>query len=188
MQDTVYIVAKGDGWDAIEEVPKGSIIYGVNDACLRTPEITHTFHMHDLYEYGRNRVTESSTRLLKRHVEQYPDMELYSLKEYRDFPSSKVYPLEEVVEFFNLPAPYFTSGPEYAIAYAIMKGFKHIYYLGLNMSVGKEYIDQKPGCEFWTGIAIGRGCKVYIQHEYSSLLKSRDSNLYGYFTKQWRVY
>jgi len=51
MSKHVYILGKGDGWDKIKEAPKGSVIYGVNDACLRTPEVTHTFHMHDLKDF-----------------------------------------------------------------------------------------------------------------------------------------
>jgi len=189
MEKTVYILGKGDGWDAIEEAPKDSIIYGVNDACLRTPEVTHTFHMHDLYEYGKAKVTESSTRLLKRHCELHPEMELYSIKHYKDFPNCKIYPLDEVLEYFNLPIPYFTSGPEYMIAYAIMKENPDVLALhGLNMSVGKEYIDQKPGVEFWIGLALGKGIKVLLQHEHTSIMKTRDSKLYGYFMKQWRIY
>ena len=52
----------------------------------------------------------------------------------------------------------------------------------------EEWHQQKPGMEFWMGMAMGRGITLHIQHEHSSLLKSRDSKLYGYFTKQWRIY
>jgi len=188
MPNTVYLLGKGDGWDEIKDAPKGATIYGVNDACLRTPEVTHTFHMHNLYEYGKNQVTESSTKLLKLHCEKHPEMELFSIKRYPDFPSCKEYPLDDILEYFNLPIPYISSGPEYMIAYAIREGFDEMYFYGLNMSVQKEYIDQKPGMEFWIGVAIGKGIKVHLQHEHTSMLKTRDSKLYGYFIKQWIIY
>jgi len=188
MAKTVYLVGKGNGWDEIKSVPKGSIIYGVNDACLRTPEVTHTFHMHDLYNYGKDRVTESSTRLLKTHFEKYPEHKLYSIKRYSEFPMCEEYPLDEIIEYFNPPIAYFTSGPEYMMAWAIKEGFEEVYFYGLNMSVGKEYIDQKPGMEYWLGVMHGRGIKTYLQHEESSLMKSRDSKLYGYFINQWINY
>jgi len=188
MPKRVYLLGKGDGWDAIKEVPKGSIIYGVNDACLRSPEVTHTFHMHDLRNFYKNKVTESSTRLLINHCKDHPEMPLYTTVPYKDIPNAILYPLEEVVDYFKLPVPYFTSGPEYMIAWAIKEGFEEIHMYGLNMTVHKEYIDQKPGVEFWTGIALGKGIKVFIQHRQSSILKTRDGDLYGYFMKQWYIY
>jgi hypothetical protein len=188
MPKEVYLLGKGDGWPEIKNVPKGSIIYGVNDACLRTPEVTHTFHMHDLKDFGKAGVTESSTKLMKLHCEKYPKMPLYTVRRYKDFPEAILYPLEEIIDHFKLPIPYFTSGPEYMIAWAIREGFEDIYLYGLNMTVEKEYIDQKPGMEFWVGIALGKGIRVHLQHEQTSILKTRDSNLYGYLMKQWRIY
>ena len=73
-------------------------------------------------------------------------------------------------------------------AWAIREGFKELSLLGLNMTVYKEYIEQKPGMEFWLGIALGKGIKINLQHDQCSLLKTRDSNIYGYFMRQWRVY
>jgi len=188
MSKHVYILGKGDGWDKIKEAPKGSVIYGVNDACLRTPEVTHTFHMHDLKDFHRNKVTESSTKLLINHCNDYPDMPLYTVRRYPEFPNAILYPLEDIVDFFKLPIAYFTSGPEYAMAWAIKEGFDEMTLYGLNMSVHEEYHSQKPGMEFWIGIALGRGVKVNLQHEQTSLLKTRSGELYGYLMKQWRLY
>ncbi len=188
MSDHVYLLGKGDGWDEIKDVPEGSTIYGVNDACLRTPAVTHTFHMHDLKDFSRNKVTESSTNLMQLHCEKHPEMELYSVRLLKEFPNLILYPLEDIVDYFKLPIAYFSSGPEYMIAWAIREGFKEMSLFGLNMTVDKEYIEQKPGMEFWIGIALGKGLKVNLQHDHCSLLKTRDSNLYGYFMRQWRVY
>jgi hypothetical protein len=185
---TVYLLGKGDGWDEIKTVPKGSTIYGVNDACLRTPEVTHTFHMHDLKGFHKNKVTESSTKLLINHCKDYPEMPLYTVKCYKEIPNAILYPLEDVIDHFNLPAAYFSSGPEYMIAWAIREGFDEMTLYGLNMSVHEEYHTQKPGMEFWIGMALGKGMKVNLQHNLTSLLKTRSGDLYGYFMKQWRNY
>jgi len=184
----VYLLGKGDGWDEIKKVPKGSIIYGVNDACLRTPEVTHTFHMHDLKDFGKNKITESSTKLLKLHCEKHPEMPLFSVRRYKDFPNLILYPLEDIIDYFKLPIAYFCSGPEYMIAYAIKEGFKEMTLYGLNMSdQHTEYVQQKPGMEFWLGMAMGRGIKVNLQLDKTSLFKTKDSKIYGYFMKQWRL-
>jgi len=144
--------------------------------------------MHDLKKFNEQEITHSSTKLLAEYAKDHPDMDIFSVKKWSKIPHIKEYPLDEIVEHFKLPVPYFTSGPEYIIAYAIYSGYDEISYLGLNMTVGKEYIDQKPGMEFWTGMALGRGIKVNLQHNVTSLLKTRDSHLYGYLTKQWRIY
>jgi len=188
MSKVVYLLGKGDGWDAIKDVPKGSVIYGVNDACLRTPEVTHTFHMHDLKDFHNNKVTESSTRLMINHCQEHPEMPLYTVRRYKEFPNCILYPLEEVTDYFKLPTPYFSSGPEYMIAWAIKEGFEEMYLYGLNMSSHEEYYEQKPGMEFWLGLALGRGMKVHMQWKQTSLLKTKDDKLYGYFMKQWRNY
>jgi hypothetical protein len=188
MPKTVYLLGKGDGWDEIKEAPKGSIIYGVNDACLRSPEVTHTFHMHDLRDLKKAKMTESSTKLLANHCLEHPEMPFYTVKHCKEYPNALLYPIEEVIDYFKLPVPYFTSGPEYMIAWAIKEGFEEINFYGLNMTVSKEYIDQKPGMEFWIGIALGKGIKINLQHKQTSLLKTRDGLLYGYFMKQWYIY
>lgn len=190
MKDTVYLLGKGDGWDKVYDIQNRNDVevWGVNDACLRTPGLDKTFHMHDLYEFSHTEPNISSTKLFVDYCNEHPEMEVFTVKSWEKIPHLKEYPVDEIIEYFNLPIPYFTSGPEYMIAYAIYKGFKNINYLGLNMTVKQEYIDQKPGMEFWTGVALGKGCNVNLQHDTTSIMKTRDSLLYGYLIKQWRIY
>ena len=183
----IHILGKGDGWEEIKNVPSGSIIYGCNDAFLRTPEVTHTFHMHDLDKFLKDEKTASSTRLCILRANKNPGMEFYSIKEFDSIPHLKEYPLDEIIEHFKLPVAYFTSGPDYMIAYAVYAGATELNYYGLNMSVHEEWYYQKPGVEFWTGIAMGRGITVNIQYENTSLFKTRNSEIYGYNIRQWRT-
>jgi len=181
----VHILGKGEGWHAIKDVPKGSNIYGINDAFLRTPEVTKTFHMHDLEIFLKKPSTHSSTNLCIQHANEKPEMDFYSLYAWNKIPHCKEYPLNEITERFH--TSYFTSSIEYAIAYALWEGVDELYLHGINMTVKQEYIDQKPGVEFWIGVAKGMGVKVHTQDEYTSLLKSRNGLLYGYNIRQWKV-
>lgn len=183
--DVIYILGKGDGWEDIKDAPKGSVIFGTNDCFLRTPEVTHTFHMHDLNAFLENQDTHSSTKLCVEYAKERPDMPFFTVKEFKQMPSAKLYPLKEIIDHFKVC--YFTSTIEYMIAYALWKGCNELKYRGVNMTVKNEYIEQKPGMEFWTGMAMGMGVKVELQHPHTSLLKTKNGLLYGYLINQWRV-
>jgi hypothetical protein len=185
-EKVVNILGKGDGWDKISEAKEG-VIYGCNDSFLRTPEVSVTFHMHDLNKFANAKNTASSTKLTALNANKRPDMEFYSIYKWPNIPHCKEYPLDEIINYFDLPIPYFTSTIEYMIAFALWRGCEIMNLYGCNMTVKQEYVEQKPGMEFWIGMAMGRGCKVNLQHEYTSLLKTRNSELYGYNMKQWRI-
>jgi len=179
----VNILAKGSGWDKIPEKPEG-VVYGVNDAFLRTP-CDITFHMHDLNVWENRPESESSTKLIVMAANRNPRMEFYTIRPYSKIPHAKPYPLDEIVKHFN--SNYFTNGISFIIAYAIWKGATVINLYGVNMTVEEEYIAQKPNVEYWLGRAEGMGIEVNYQWEYTSLKKSKDGLLYGYFFDQWRL-
>lgn len=100
-----------------------------------------------------------------------------------DCPRNEVYPLEEVVAdlFPNFKrgkdtTRYFTSGPCYALALAIHKGYKRIEFYGIEMESNSEYIYQRDGIGLFFGIALGRGIEMFIPEK--SLMFY--SPLYGY--------
>lgn len=191
MKKIINILAKGDGWEKIKEitdkpVEERGLIYGVNDAFLRTPEVDVTFHMHDLDVFSKDKETASSTKLCIQRAKNKPEMRFISIKKFSKIPHCEEYPLQEIIEYFKLPIAYITSGIEYMIAYALMEGVDVLNYFGCNMTVKQEYIEQKPGMEFWTGMAMGMGVEVNLQLEKTSLLKTKDGLLYGYNIRQFK--
>lgn len=188
----IHILGKGEGWEEIKDVKEGEIIYGVNDSFLRVPKVTHTFHMHDMDEYYENERTHSSTKLCAIHGKEKPEMEFYSLYEWKMVPHSKAYPLDEIVNHFGVC--YFNSTLDYMLAFAIYSGATEISLYGVNMTQKEEWRSQKPGVEFWIGVAMGKGIKVNIQHDYTSLFKSkvwdgekyRFEEIYGYYIPQFK--
>lgn len=179
----INILGKGAGWNEIPDKPDG-LVYGINDACLRT-KVDVTFHMHHLDEFAINEHTESSTRLFKQYACDHPEMEIYTTRKWDEIPHAKEYPFEDIIDKFKIC--YFSCTVDYALAYALYAGAKQINLYGINMTVNEEYREQKPGVEFWCGMALGMGTKLIYQPRWTSLFKTRDGLLYGYKTNQWRV-
>lgn len=193
-----HILGKGHGWEKIKDIldelkEARGVIYGVNDAFLRTPEVDVTVHCHDLAKFLAKKDTHSSTKLTIKRANDNPEMEFISIYPYHKIKTCKEFPIVEVSKFFNLPVAYYTSGIEYMIAYAMWRAeqegqpLKEMNYYGCNMTVKDEYKEQKPGMEFWTGMAMGRGVKVNFQLYNTSLLKTKDGLLYGYNIRQFRL-
>jgi hypothetical protein len=79
------------------------------------------------------------------------------------------YPIENMIEKFGR---YFTNTISYMIAYAIECGATDIMLAGVDMAAVDEYGAQRPSCEYFLGIAKGRGINVEIPLV-SDLLKCR---------------
>ena len=92
------------------------------------------------------------------------------------------YPLSEIVEFFG--TDYFTGTVDYMMALAIYEGATSIDMYGVLMESDTEYWYQKSGVDFWCGQAMGRGIKVTVHGAKSTIMKTPNGLLYGYYTKQ----
>jgi len=95
-------------------------------------------------------------------------------KEYDWYPKAMSYPLTHMRKKYRT---YFTSSIAYMIALAVEMEYKHIALFGIHMASSEEYTHQKGACEYWLGVAEGRGADVFIAPE-SEVLKS--VNLYAY--------
>lgn len=89
-------------------------------------------------------------------------------------PAGQLYPVSDILAQFR---PYFTSTVSWMIALAIHEGVDEIGLWGVDMELSGEYSTQRPSCEYFIGIAEGRGIKVTVP-ESSGLLKA--SHLYGF--------
>jgi hypothetical protein len=100
---------------------------------------------------------------------------LYMKDHYDIFPTSVKYPLEEVVNYLKC-SRYFTNTISYMIALAIAQQYTDIAIYGVDMAVGSEYEHQRPSCEYFMGIAEGRGINTYLPDTCDLL---RTNFLYG---------
>lgn len=113
----------------------------------------------------------------KKHINDLKSFSIpiYMQQAHDDIGASVRFPVEELCE--TLGAKYFTNCPSYMIGFAIAMGFEEIYIVGVDMATDTEYAVQRCNCEYWIGIARGRGIKCHVP-EMSDLLKC--AGLYGY--------
>lgn len=88
------------------------------------------------------------------------------------------FPLRAVITPFPR---YFNNTISYLIALAILMEYEELHLYGVDMAqdalIQAEFAHQRPSCEFFLGVAVGRGIRVHIP-EGSDLLKT--TFLYGF--------
>ena len=107
---------------------------------------------------------------------------VYNCQVFPDIPTSIRFPIELMTEEFGMPRTgfvnpthkdgYWTNSISMMIALAIYEQFELIEIYGVDMAVGTEYNEQRPSCEYYIGIAKGRGIEVRLPAE-CDLLKAR---------------
>lgn len=85
----------------------------------------------------------------------------------KEWPSSVGFPKDAVTDTFGR---YFTNSISWMIAHAIMENAEEIHVYGVDMAQTSEYGSQRPSCEYFLGLAVGLGIKVYVPPT-SDLLK-----------------
>lgn len=155
------------GWD----------IWPINELYMEMPQLearaTAWFQLHGL-EPPTARDPNHKAWLAK---QKFP---VFMWWQHPEIPNSVRYPLEQVLHmatdgYTNSGANYFTNTISWLIALAVAYGYKRIALYGVDMAqdnpVGQEYAKQRPSCEFWIGVAKGRGIQVDIPPE-SDLLQT----------------
>jgi hypothetical protein len=69
-------------------------------------------------------------------------------------PHCKPFPKADVEQFFG---HYFTSTPQWMMAFAMMRGFRNFAVYGIHLATEQEYREQRPGFEYLIGRLLGKG-------------------------------
>ena len=93
---------------------------------------------------------------------------LYRQQHWPEIPNSVRFPIEEVVARFG---KYITNSISMQMAFAMHMGYGEIQLFGVDMSAGTEWEYQRPNAEYFIGMAVAMGIKVYIPGE-SDLCKT----------------
>ena len=131
------------------------------------------------------------------YIKQGPDRPIYFQKHQPDIPGSKVFPREEIQQFFATPKGpnrYFSCTVTWQIAFAIYEGFERIELWGFALSDSKPnasdcYTHERPCFFYWVKQARDRGIEVVYQPEVMKIPfvpgdpDTYDGLLYGYETK-----
>jgi hypothetical protein len=100
---------------------------------------------------------------------------IYMQRVFKDVPASLRYPRERMLAEYPR---YFTSHAAWMVALALSEGVTHLGFYGIHYALDEEHKKQRTGCEFWMGIATGRG--VQIVNPPGSPLCREPAWLYGY--------
>ncbi len=178
----VAIVGTSHSWKLAPFDDESFEIWGVNNAFLNTNgrRCTRWFDIHFFEKKEDKWFRRWNQNFRGKTVNDYiEDLKklpcpVYMQQKWPEIPNSKRFPIEEVVGRFGA---YITNSISMQLAYAIHLGFGEIQIFGVDMSVGTEWEYQRPNCEYFIGIAVGMGIKVYVPGE-SDLVKTMF--LYGY--------
>jgi hypothetical protein len=158
--------------------------WGVNNLHIVMPKTpwTRWFELHSIAFDGIKYLRRGSDNFRGQSVQQYLEsinnlnIPCYMQKPWNVIPHAVPFPLDAILKEF--PRRYFTNTISWMIALAIMEGFKEIGIWGVDMAVSSplrqqnEYSHQRPSCEYFIGLAEGKGIKVHLPDE-CDLLKSR---------------
>jgi hypothetical protein len=100
---------------------------------------------------------------------------IYMQEHYASIPQSIRYPKERVLSEFRR---YFSSQAAWMIALALTEGVTHLGFFGVHYAMRTEREFQRAGCEYWMGVAEGRGVQL-VMPEGCPLLHE-PKLLYGY--------
>lgn len=151
-------------------------IWGLNGAYDAVPRFDRWFDVHSLEvlkKYHESRYFEFLAKAGDKVMMAHKTSEL---------PNAKLFPCQELVAKYGR---YFTNTVAWLIAYAIEELMKldpndgeklTIGLWGVNMAMDTEYSIQRPSCEYFLGVAEGKGIDVIIP-ETSEIMKC--SFLYG---------
>lgn len=93
---------------------------------------------------------------------------IYMQDHYDEIPASVRWPRREINEWSKrvlgkeVEPDYFTSTPGQMVATAAFLGAGEIALYGIDLLEQEEYAYQRPGCEYWIGVARGLGIHVHI--------------------------
>ena len=167
-------------------------IWGVNNLYPHIPRATRWFEIHEITQTGETFLRRGDTKFRGQPVNDYlkemgiwtqeKNCPVYMQKHWDLVPTSVPYPVEEMLKKYG---GYFTNSVSWMIALAIQEGAEEIHVYGVDMAVHTEYHHQRPSCEYFLGVAVGMGIKVYIPPE-ADLMKTRF--LYGFQEPQERAW
>lgn len=148
-------------------------IWGLNDQPWTMPRVDVLFELH-----------KPDVIKAEGHWDRLKELKIpvFMQEKYPEIPSSVEYPLAMVRERYTVAGcdhPYLTCSASLMMAVAIesLPTALTLDVYGVDMAQDTEFSHQRPSCEFWMGVAYGRGIKLSVQQS-SDLLKT--SFLYGY--------
>jgi hypothetical protein len=160
--DTINIVGRGKG---MELAPKENC-WGINCIILERSVDLH-FDMHTDGKMNEKQIARRELVIKQTKQMNIPVYACHAIPE----TTYIRYPIEDIIKEFR--TGYFSNGICYMIALALYKGVKELNFYGVNhtrLNMIDEYTIQKPGVDYWLGVALGRGVKCNIHGVMSEIM------------------
>jgi hypothetical protein len=155
-------------------------IWGLNDQPWTMPRIDVLFELH-----------KPDVIKAEGHWDRLKTLNIpvFMQQHYDEIPASVEYPMAMVRDRYTIAGcdkPFLTCSASLMLAVAVESEPKpeRIDVFGIDMAQDTEYSHQRPSCEFFLGVAHGRGIQLSLQHS-SDLLKA--PFIYGYEDEQQSV-
>jgi hypothetical protein len=160
-------------------------IWGINDIYRHIPRFDRFFQLHKPEQLDKEHKAhpERDNAEINRASIMNMQCPVYLQEADPEIPHTIKFPLQELIDTFSPyfvepeHTKYFTNTIAYLLAFAIYEGFEEIHVYGVDMAMSSEFSQQRPSCEFWLGVAVGRGSKIHVPNQ-ADLLKARF--LYAY--------
>lgn len=149
-------------------------IWTLNQHHQEVPRTSRIFAMH---AFAVEEIEDGGAHLKNLSAATVP---VYMLDKHPKVPTSVKYPRDLMWEKYQIPNRdklYSTNTVSWMIGLAIEEGFAEIQTFGVNMAQDTEYGHQRPSCEWWLGVAFGRGIRV-VPNRSSDILNTMFE--YGY--------
>lgn len=179
----VAIVGTSHSWSLAPFDDESFEIWGVNNGFINfeNRRCTRWFDVHFFEKKGdvwfRRWANTFRGKTVNDYIEDLKKIPcpVYMQQKWPEIPNSEKFPIEDIIARFGT---YITNSISMQMAYAIHKGYGEIALYGVDMSAGTEWEYQRPNCEYFIGMAVGMGIKVFIPGE-SDLVKTLFLYAYG---------
>lgn len=167
-------------------------IWGMNSLYALVPRLNRLYEIHPRSHFRKDLNRAELQQIGVDHYEylksrpgpgQPGHMPIFMQEAYPEIPASVPWPRNEINAWTQAmfgpeaEVDYFTSTPGQMIVHAIFEGYSEIQLYGIDLLQAEEYAYQRPGAEYWIGIARGLGIKVVVPPS-SAILKA--NYVYGY--------
>ncbi len=170
--DKIMILAQGPSWyQCPDKVPEGTEIWGSN-SIYRDHPVDRLFFGHDI----RSNILDDDYDLVPNLNKM--GVPVYTSGIFKVLKKSAQIPLLELMQEFHVG--FFLNVITFMIGVAILQKPKSIDLFGVDMrpdAGGESFQNEKGSVEFWCGVAVGRGIKIWTTPE-SFILKTKQEGFF----------
>ncbi len=142
--------------------------WGLNTMAQHTPYAAQMQRLYQIHSHEDIRLDQTDDPAYWQWMVQNQTIPIYMHFPQPEIPMAVQFPTEELLKKYR---NYFTNTVSWMIAHAIEEGADTIGVWGVDMAAATEYAAQRPSCEYFLGIAEGKGIEIVLPPE-SDLLRT----------------